>query len=44
MDMRLVYMGADEKGVVAFLQRHGEIVADFVCHSRVDLAGLKGLV
>ena len=43
MDMVPVYMGADDKGVVAFRQLQRKLPADLVRLFRRDLAGLKGL-
>jgi len=39
----LIHMGADNESVFALCQRHGEVVADFVCQLRRDLPWLEGL-
>ena len=43
MDMVLVYMSADDKGIVALRQFQGELTADLVRLFRRDFAGPKGL-
>ena len=43
VDVALVDMCTDHKGVVALRQLHGKLAPDFVCQLRCDLAGLEGL-
>ena len=43
MDMVLVYVRADDKGIVALCQFQGELTANLVRLLRRDLSGHKGL-
>ena len=43
MDVVLVYMGADDKGIVALRQFQGQLTADLVRLLWRDFAGAKGL-
>ena len=43
MDMVLVYMSTDDKGVIPFRQLHGKLLTDLICFFRGELSGQKGL-
>ena len=43
MDMVLIYVGADNKGVIALCQLQRQFLPDPVCFFRSDFSGLKCL-